>query len=94
MFFKEGILAYDLMYYHIDLDDNLLRMLAITISINENRIYDFNYQLKKNILIVLCLGKKMIIINKKVNGKNIIKLLFQIGLMLKMIRDLKNLILE
>ena len=47
MMFKEGILAYDLMYYHIDLDDNLLRMLAITVAINENRIYDFNYQLKK-----------------------------------------------
>ena len=49
MFFKEGILAYDLMYYHIDLDDNLLRMLAITISINENRIFDLksNFQLKK-----------------------------------------------
>ena len=47
MFFKEGILAYDLMYYHIDLDDNLLRMLAITVAINENRIFDLNYQLKK-----------------------------------------------
>ena len=49
MMFKEGILAYDLMYYHIDLNDNLLRMLAITVAINENRIYDFNYQLKKKI---------------------------------------------
>ena len=47
MFFKEGLLAYDLMYYHIDLDDNLLRMLAITVSINENRKFDLNYQLKK-----------------------------------------------
>ena len=42
MFFKEGLLAYDLMYYHIDLDDNLLRMLANTDSINENRKFDLN----------------------------------------------------
>ena len=41
-----GIRPFDFMYYHLDLDDNLLRMMAISICINYCRIYDNNLKYK------------------------------------------------
>ena len=41
-----GIRPFDYMYYHLDLDDNLLRMMAISICINYCRIYDNNLKYK------------------------------------------------
>lgn len=47
MMHNEGIIGFDLVTYHIDLDDNLLRMLAISVALNECRIYDIDYKYKK-----------------------------------------------
>ena len=41
-----GIRPFDFMYYHLDLDDNLLRMMAISICIDYCRIYDKNSKYK------------------------------------------------
>ena len=41
-----GIRPFDYMYYHLDLDDNLLRMMAISICIDYCRIYDNNLKYK------------------------------------------------
>lgn len=47
MFLKEGYVAFDLLNYHIDLDDNLLRMLAITIALSDNYSFDRDNSYKK-----------------------------------------------
>ena len=41
-----GIRPFDFMYYHLDLDDNLLRMMAISICIKYCEIYDNNFKYK------------------------------------------------
>ena len=41
-----GLSPFDLMYYHLELDDNLLRMMAISISLNFDRKYDNNLKYK------------------------------------------------
>ena len=43
--YQEFVLShFDIMYYHLDLDDNLLRMMAISISINYCKSYENNVQ--------------------------------------------------
>ena len=41
-----GLSPFDVMYYHLDLDDNLLRMMAISISIYLSRKYENNLKYK------------------------------------------------
>ena len=43
--YQEFVLSpFDIIYYHLDLDDNLLRMMAISICINYCKIYENNVQ--------------------------------------------------
>lgn len=46
-FYHEEISSFALMNYHLELNENLLRMIAISISINECRIYDDIKEYKK-----------------------------------------------
>ena len=47
MILNEGIIGFDLVTYHIDLDDNLLRMLAISVALSEAKVYDHDFKYKK-----------------------------------------------
>jgi len=47
VFYHEEISSFALMNYHLEINENLLRMIAISISINECRIYDDIKEYKK-----------------------------------------------
>ena len=47
IFYHEEISSFALMNYHLELNENLIRMIAISISINECRIYDDINEYKK-----------------------------------------------
>ena len=61
--YQEFVLSpFDIMYYHLDLDDNLLIMMAISISINYFKIYENNIFNIKLILITFFHGKNIFFI--------------------------------
>ncbi len=61
--YKEFVLSpFDIMYYHLYLDDNLLIMMAISVSINYFKIYENNIFNIKLILITFFHGKNIFFI--------------------------------
>jgi hypothetical protein len=66
---------FDIIYYHLDLDDNLLIMMAISISINYYNIYENNIQYQI-ILIPFFHGKNIFYVKRKQLRWNLMRKIF------------------
>ena len=74
--YQEFVLSpFDIIYYHLDLDDNLLIMMAISISINYYNIYENNIQYQI-ILIPFFHGKNIFYVKRKQLRWNLMRKIF------------------